>query len=96
MLHIPDTEIHRIKLSPLRGRDRDCQSVNFALLNNTKLYFGDDSMEKGSEDPFFYVVRDDLLHPLINGNKARKLDALLPLLVDYSVTDVVSLHSVRI
>jgi 1-aminocyclopropane-1-carboxylate deaminase/D-cysteine desulfhydrase-like pyridoxal-dependent ACC family enzyme len=53
-------------------------------------------MEKGSEDPFFYVVRDDLLHPLVNGNKARKLDALFPLLVDYSVTDVVSLHSVRI
>jgi hypothetical protein len=65
MLHIPDTEIHRIKLSPLRGRDRDCQSVNFALLNNTKLYFGDDSMEKGSEDPFFYVVMDDLLLPLV-------------------------------
>jgi len=65
MLHIPDTEIHRIKLSPFRGRDRDCQSVNFALLNNTKLYFGDDSMEKGSEDPFFYVVMDDLLLPLV-------------------------------
>uniref|UniRef100_A0A3N7GDD7 Tryptophan synthase beta chain-like PALP domain-containing protein n=1 Tax=Populus trichocarpa TaxID=3694 RepID=A0A3N7GDD7_POPTR len=90
MLHIPDTEIHQIKLSLSQGRNRDGPSGNLSFLNNTKPYFGDDLMEKGSEDPFFYVVRDDLLHPLVNGNKARKLDALLPLLVDYSVTDVVT------
>nr|XP_025682906.1 D-cysteine desulfhydrase 2, mitochondrial isoform X3 [Arachis hypogaea] len=38
----------------------------------------------------FYVVRDDLLHSLINGNKARKLDGLIPLIEDHSVTDVVT------
>ncbi|CAK7332469.1 unnamed protein product [Dovyalis caffra] len=90
MLHIPDTEIHRIKLSPLQQLNRDGPSGNFSLLNHTKLCFGDDLVEKGNEDPFFYVVRDDLLHPLVNGNKARKLDALLPLLADHSVTDVVT------
>ncbi|KAJ6431059.1 hypothetical protein OIU84_018537 [Salix udensis] len=90
MLHVPDTEIHQIKLSPSQGRHREGPSGNLSFLNNTKPYFGDELKEKGSEDPFFYVVRDDLLHPLVNGNKARKLDALLPLLVDYSVTDVVT------
>lgn len=93
MLHVPDAEIHRIKLSPLGGRHRDGPFCNFSLLNRGKLCFGDDLVEKESKDPFFYVVRDDLLHPLVNGNKARKLDALLPLLVDHSVTDVVSLQS---
>lgn len=41
--------------------------------------------------PSFYVVRDDLLHPVLNGNKARKLDAIMPLLQESSVTDVVRL-----
>ncbi|KAK4402699.1 D-cysteine desulfhydrase 2, mitochondrial [Sesamum angolense] len=47
-------------------------------------------MKKNQSFPSFYVVRDDLLHPLVNGNKARKLDALLPLLEDYDATDVVT------
>ncbi|CAA0814112.1 D-cysteine desulfhydrase 2- mitochondrial [Striga hermonthica] len=47
-------------------------------------------MSKMNQSPSFYVVRDDLLHPLVNGNKARKLDALLPLLEDNAVTDVVT------
>ncbi|MBA0834565.1 hypothetical protein Goarm_006907, partial [Gossypium armourianum] len=38
----------------------------------------------------FYIVRDDLLHPFVNGNKARKLDGLLPLIEDHGVTDVVT------
>ncbi|XP_078430653.1 pyridoxal-5'-phosphate-dependent enzyme family protein isoform X2 [Wolffia australiana] len=38
----------------------------------------------------FYVIRDDLLHPILNGNKARKLDAIMPVLQDNSVTHVVS------
>lgn len=46
----------------------------------------------GGHDAAFYVVRDDLLHPLINGNKARKLDAVLPLLSEHSITDLVGLH----
>ncbi|CAK9137353.1 unnamed protein product [Ilex paraguariensis] len=40
------------------------------------------------QHPTFYVVRDDLLHPLVIGNKARKLDALFPLVEDHAVTDV--------
>ncbi|XP_062110511.1 D-cysteine desulfhydrase 2, mitochondrial isoform X1 [Humulus lupulus] len=46
--------------------------------------------EKESQEPSFYVVRDDLLHPLVNGNKSRKLDALFPLVEDHLVTDVVT------
>lgn len=36
------------------------------------------------------LVRDDLLHPVAGGNKARKLDALLPALQAAGVTDVVT------
>lgn len=54
--------------------------------------FEDEMMENDSRVPSFYIVRDDLIHPLMNGNKARKLDALLPFLEDHSVTDVVRFH----
>ncbi|KAK6930918.1 hypothetical protein RJ641_002711 [Dillenia turbinata] len=47
-------------------------------------------MENNTQMSSFYVVRDDLLHQLVNGNKARKLDALFPLLEDHLVTDVLS------
>lgn len=40
--------------------------------------------------PGFWVVRDDLLHPVAGGNKLRKLDALLPQLRDAGATDIVS------
>jgi D-cysteine desulfhydrase len=51
--------------------------------------------EKGTGElgsPRFHVVRDDLLHPLANGNKASKLDALLPLLRHRGATDIVRIH----
>jgi hypothetical protein len=35
------------------------------------------------------VIHDDLLHPILGGNKLRKLDALLPTLQADGVTDVV-------
>ncbi|KAG0600900.1 hypothetical protein M758_11G069400 [Ceratodon purpureus] len=38
----------------------------------------------------FHVIRDDLLHPIMGGNKLRKLDALIPLLQARGVTDVVT------
>jgi len=73
----PETKIHQIVHK---------QGPNFLL--NTHPPFGDaNSVSK--ERNYFYVIRDDLLHPLVNGNKARKLDGLLPLLQHYSVTDVV-------
>ena len=35
------------------------------------------------------MVQDDLLHPVLGGNKCRKLDALMPSLVQEGVTHVV-------
>ena len=37
----------------------------------------------------FLVVQDDLLHPVLGGNKCRKLDALMPSLAQEGVTHVV-------
>jgi hypothetical protein len=37
----------------------------------------------------FQVIQDDLLHPILGGNKLRKLDALLPALQESGTTDVV-------
>ncbi|KAG6654889.1 hypothetical protein CIPAW_05G176800 [Carya illinoinensis] len=50
----------------------------------------DTKIHQDDQNPSFYIVRDDLLHPLVNGNKARKLDGLLPLIEDHSVSDVVT------
>ncbi|KZV17796.1 hypothetical protein F511_01605 [Dorcoceras hygrometricum] len=60
---------------------------SFRNINNPHLGEG---MPKSYHFPSFYVVRDDLLHPLVNGNKARKLDAILPVLEDTGATDVVT------
>jgi len=76
----PETKIHQV----IRRHGLDAR--NFQL--NTHPDFCNAKQRKS-----FYVVRDDLLHPVINGNKARKLDGLLPMLHDYSVTDVVSYTS---
>ena len=38
----------------------------------------------------FLLLQDDLLHPVLGGNKLRKLDALMPHLAAAGVTDVVS------
>lgn len=79
----PETKIHQvIHGNGLHGR-------NFLL--NTQPAFCDGTVEMDKQKKSFYIVRDDLLHPLINGNKGRKLDGLLPLIEDYSVTDVVKL-----
>ncbi|XP_010250939.1 PREDICTED: D-cysteine desulfhydrase 2, mitochondrial isoform X2 [Nelumbo nucifera] len=86
----PDTKIHQIRLSGIQIQHGAEPFVNFSFSNNTAPPLVDDSMEKNDQDPFFYVLRDDLLHPLVNGNKARKLDTLLPLVEDHSVTDVVT------
>jgi D-cysteine desulfhydrase len=45
------------------------------------------STPEGSE---FRVLRDDLTHPYITGNKRRKLDALFPQLIAQGVEDVVT------
>ena len=38
----------------------------------------------------FQIIQDDLLHPVLGGNKLRKLDGLLPELQAIGCTDVVS------
>lgn len=85
----PDTKIHQVMFPPTKVGHRGGPFSYASLLNNTQPSFGDDMMLKDDQNPSFYIVRDDLLHPLVNGNKARKLDGLLPLIEDHSVSDVV-------
>lgn len=87
-LQNPETKIHQvIHRHGLHMRGRDF------LLNTNPSFGGGGVVEMDNKQrKHFYIVRDDLLHPLINGNKARKLDALLPLAEDCSVTDVVNYH----
>ena len=86
----PDTMIHQIVVSGRQMQHEGKPPGNLWFSNNTSPSLGDSLMEKSNQQPSFYVVRDDLLHPLVNGNKARKLDGLFPLIEDHSVTDVVS------
>lgn len=93
MLPTPETKIHQIKLSVNAKVQNDkARFGEIRFLNNPNPCFGDKDAadEGGDERGSFYVIRDDLNHPLINGNKARKLDALLPLLEQHRITDVVS------
>ncbi|KAJ0230592.1 D-cysteine desulfhydrase 2 [Hirschfeldia incana] len=89
-LQSPSTPIHQISVSPAKGppysKEQGIGKISF--LNNTRPLLGDELSTKGTSS--FYILRDDLLHPLVNGNKARKLDALLPLLTDRKVTDLVT------
>ncbi|XP_010514253.1 PREDICTED: D-cysteine desulfhydrase 2, mitochondrial-like isoform X2 [Camelina sativa] len=82
-LQSPASPIQEIGVSSDKGIEK------FSFSNNTRPHLGDE-MLKRNQDSSFYILRDDLLHPLVNGNKARKLDALLPLLEDYKFTDVVT------
>ncbi|GKF70566.1 hypothetical protein Tco_0203623, partial [Tanacetum coccineum] len=62
--------------------------------NDSNPSLGDNVKESHKVDQSsssFYIVRDDLLHPLVNGNKVRELDALLPLVEDHLGTDVLGM-----
>ncbi|KAL2465537.1 D-cysteine desulfhydrase 2 [Abeliophyllum distichum] len=83
----PEAKIHQIMIF---DRREGGLYGNISFRNNTRPHLGEGTVEKNQHLPSFYIVRDDLLHPLVNGNKARKLDALLPLLQDNFVTDVVT------
>ncbi|KAK9113571.1 hypothetical protein Syun_020368 [Stephania yunnanensis] len=88
-LPTPDTKIHRVALSKLDQKLGEGRSgLSFSI--DAQPNMSHESIVNGRGRPSFYVVRDDLLHPLVNGNKARKLDGLLPLLEDHSITDVVT------
>ncbi|KAL8037826.1 hypothetical protein ABFS82_11G063700 [Erythranthe guttata] len=86
-LSSPDAKINQIKILNSNGGRLNLNG-NISFRNFTQPCLNE--VKKNQSFPSFYVVRDDLLHPLVNGNKARKLDALLPLLEDNAVTDVVT------
>lgn len=84
----PDTKVHQIKISSLQTL-QPCELLGkFSFSNNSRPSLGENVMEWRDDHSSFYIVRDDLLHPLVNGNKARKLDALFPLVEDHLGTDV--------
>lgn len=85
----PDTKIHQIKVSSLQNQQDFGLIGKFTYSNNRNPSLGDNVRKWHNDQPSFYILRDDLLHPLVNGNKARKLDALLPLVEDHLGTDVV-------
>ncbi|GFQ04267.1 d-cysteine desulfhydrase 2 mitochondrial [Phtheirospermum japonicum] len=87
-LSSPDAKINQITIS----KQKEGQlNGDISFHNIIQPCLGEDiMMMKKNQSLSFYVVRDDLLHPLVNGNKARKLDALFPLLEDNAVTDVVT------
>ncbi|VAH78737.1 unnamed protein product [Triticum turgidum subsp. durum] len=85
MLPSPATQVHTISVLPSHSPS---PAPQFAFSNLTTALKS--SGGKGDEQGIFNVVRDDLLHPLANGNKARKLDALLPLLRRRGATDVIT------
>lgn len=89
----PDSKIHQIMVPDRLIEQQGGAFGNTSFFNNPNPWLGDNNMEKNNHQSSFYVVRDDLLHPLVNGNKARKLDGLLPLVEDHSVTDVVRYYS---
>lgn len=91
----PDTKVHQITVSSTQGQNGGGSFSNVSFLNNKQPHLGNMMLEN-NQGLSFYVVRDDLLHPFISGNKARKLDGLLPLIEDHGVTDVVSLCSFHI
>ncbi|MCO5574556.1 hypothetical protein L7F22_028344 [Adiantum nelumboides] len=77
----PDTLIHPVLISG-KPDAYDIDKLHFSSSKESKRFLDTRSV--------FHVIRDDLLHPLMGGNKLRKLDALLPLLQSASVTDVVT------
>ncbi|KAF7037330.1 hypothetical protein CFC21_047728 [Triticum aestivum] len=87
MLPSPATQVHTISVLPSHSPSPAPQFA-FSNLTTASKSSGGKGDQQGT--PRFDVVRDDLLHPLANGNKARKLDALLPLLRRRGATDVIT------
>lgn len=89
-LENPATKVHKITTSIKQTPERSgiFGNVDFSMDAYPKL--GDAMVDERGNDPSFYLIRDDLLHPFVNGNKARKLDALLPCIEDCLGTDVVT------
>ncbi|MFS7994816.1 putative D-cysteine desulfhydrase [Helianthus anomalus] len=86
----PDTKVHQIKVSSMQTQRHFGPFGKVTFSNNSNPLLGENVRKWHNDESSFYIVRDDLLHPFVNGNKARKLDALLPLVEDHSGTDVVT------
>ncbi|KAH7424417.1 hypothetical protein KP509_11G008000 [Ceratopteris richardii] len=82
LLQRPEPTTQPILITERPSSCHDLQGLQFSCPEETPLNV--DSRR------VFHVIRDDLLHPLMGGNKLRKLDALLPLLQSSSVTDVIT------
>lgn len=80
LLSSPDSSLFRIVL-PIRSNGSDV----FSAIKETRK---EGIFSSNGDEGVFWILRDDLLHPLMGGNKLRKLDALLPLLEANNVTDV--------
>ena len=50
----------------------------------------------GGDNHDLRIIQDDLLHPILGGNKLRKLDALMPDLGASGVTDLVIHHKTEL
>lgn len=46
----------------------------------------------GGGNETFRIIQDDLLHPILGGNKLRKLDALMPAFSAEGITDLVKTY----
>ncbi|XP_057776829.1 D-cysteine desulfhydrase 2, mitochondrial isoform X2 [Salvia miltiorrhiza] len=88
-LSCPDAKINQIMISNRKGGGSVREGTS-SYRNITLPCLGEGMIGNKKNFSSFYVVRDDLLHPLVNGNKSRKLDALLPVLEDNAVTGVVT------
>lgn len=76
--------------SPINEITISTNSSSLSFSNNSNPALRTRIGNKEADCNSFFVIRDDLLHPLVNGNKARKLDALIPILKQNSITDVIT------
>lgn len=88
MLPSPASQVHTIAVLPSHS-PTPRHELAFSNLTTSLGNGGGGGKGREAGSARFHVVRDDLLHPLANGNKARKLDALLPLLRRRGATDIV-------
>jgi hypothetical protein len=90
LLSKPDVVVQRILISG--NPPNEYSNAGPLCVNNTSRDLSRDfsSDKVGKKKGSFLIVRDDLLHPIMGGNKLRKMDALLPALQSEGVTDVLT------
>ncbi|XP_042382960.1 D-cysteine desulfhydrase 2, mitochondrial-like isoform X2 [Zingiber officinale] len=88
MLSSPSSPIHAISFTKP-------STSSFTYYSNGLSVSHLRSAEEAKPSSSFYLIRDDLLHPLVNGNKARKLDAIIPLILRHAATDLITCGGVQ-